>query len=251
MALEDLTPAVRVEAILDGADIDPANRLEYFLKQAANEVPKPATSDAYHKISVSASGEYELTPVLFARGSGTDSIVAIDTETTGDDPCTATGLKAFSGGVISEAAGKASFAYGARTSGTSTQAVGDTSAAFGAGCVAEGISSFAAGQKSYAKANLSTAFGNNTIASGRAQTALGQYNVEDTEEVSGHGTGAHKYLLIVGNGTNANSKSNALTLDWDGNVVCRNIPAPPSAAGTYSLKCTVDASGNASYAWTL
>ena len=45
MALEDLTPAVRVEAILDGADIEPANRLEYFLKQAANEVPKAAAEN--------------------------------------------------------------------------------------------------------------------------------------------------------------------------------------------------------------
>lgn len=35
MALEDLNPAVRVEEILDGADIEPANRLEYFLKKAA------------------------------------------------------------------------------------------------------------------------------------------------------------------------------------------------------------------------
>lgn len=33
--LENLTPAVRVEEILDGADIEPATRLEYFLKKAA------------------------------------------------------------------------------------------------------------------------------------------------------------------------------------------------------------------------
>lgn len=35
MALENLEPATRIESILDGEDIAPATRLEYFLKQAA------------------------------------------------------------------------------------------------------------------------------------------------------------------------------------------------------------------------
>lgn len=58
MALEDLTPAVRIEAILDGAAIEPANRLEYFLKQAANEVPKPTVSDAGKVLTVDDEGKY-------------------------------------------------------------------------------------------------------------------------------------------------------------------------------------------------
>ena len=33
--LENLEPAVRIEEILDGQDIEPATRLEYFLKKAA------------------------------------------------------------------------------------------------------------------------------------------------------------------------------------------------------------------------
>lgn len=63
MALEDLTPAVRVEGILDGANIEPATRLEYFLSKAANEVPKPAgSSDAGKVMSVNSGGTgYELT----------------------------------------------------------------------------------------------------------------------------------------------------------------------------------------------
>lgn len=35
MALENLDPAVRIEEILDGQDIEPATRLEYFLKKAS------------------------------------------------------------------------------------------------------------------------------------------------------------------------------------------------------------------------
>lgn len=62
MALEDLNPAVRVEEILDGADIEPATRLEYFMKKAANEVPKPAgSSDAGKVVTVNEDGDgYEL-----------------------------------------------------------------------------------------------------------------------------------------------------------------------------------------------
>lgn len=65
MALEDLTPAVREEAILDGADIDPATRLEYFLSKAANEVPKPTgSSDAGKVVTVNEDGDgFELDDV--------------------------------------------------------------------------------------------------------------------------------------------------------------------------------------------
>jgi hypothetical protein len=35
------------------------------------------------------------------------------------------------------------------------------------------------------------------------------FNIEDTNE---------KYVSIVGNGTNYNNRSNAHTLDWDGNA---------------------------------
>lgn len=56
MALEDLTPAVRVESILNGDEITPANRLEYFLQKAATELPKPAAGDAGKVLSVSSGG---------------------------------------------------------------------------------------------------------------------------------------------------------------------------------------------------
>lgn len=36
MALENLTPENRVERLLSGSDLEPANRLEYFLKQAGS-----------------------------------------------------------------------------------------------------------------------------------------------------------------------------------------------------------------------
>lgn len=47
------------------------------------------------------------------------------------------------------------------------------------------------------------------MASSDNQTAIGKCNVEDT---------AGKYALIVGNGTSDSNRSNALTVDWNGNV---------------------------------
>lgn len=55
--MPDLTPSVRVEEILSGADITPATRLEYFLSKAANEIPKPSgVSDAGKVLTVKADG---------------------------------------------------------------------------------------------------------------------------------------------------------------------------------------------------
>ena len=69
---------------------------------------------------------------------------------------------------------------------------------------------------------------------------LGKYN--DTTDIANN-------ILIVGNGTDANNRSNAMTLSTDGTIVSKNLPAAPSTAGTYTLQCTVDAQGNATYSW--
>lgn len=77
---------------------------------------------------------------------------------------------------------------------------------------AEG-SGTAIGGTSHAEGNGTTkgvyshAEGHGTIASSNFQHVQGQYNIEDTED---------KYAHIVGKGT-YNARSNAHTLDWDGN----------------------------------
>jgi hypothetical protein len=51
--------------------------------------------------------------------------------------------------------------------------------------------------------------------------AIGQYNIEDTSDTatySSYGSGARKYLFTIGNGTADNARSNALTVDWNGNT---------------------------------
>lgn len=57
-----------------------------------------------------------------------------------------------------------------------------------------------------------------TIAKGDAQTAIGRYNSPDNGT---DGTSAGRwgtYAFYIGNGTSDNARSNALTVDWSGNV---------------------------------
>lgn len=47
------------------------------------------------------------------------------------------------------------------------------------------------------------------------------------------------YLFTLGNGADDQHLSNALTVDWNGNLVCNNIPACPSTDGTYNLQVSI------------
>ena len=87
----------------------------------------------------------------------------------------------------------------------------------------------------------SCAHGTGTNASSSYQTAIGQFNTVDSNNT---------YAFIIGNGTADNSRSNAMTVAWDGTIVSKNLPAVNTAtAGTYNLQATVDSQGNVTYAW--
>ena len=142
------------------------------------------------------------------------------------------GIFSFSNGYLNEASGiyshaegdnTTSSAYTSHAEGTSTTASGDYSHAEGNGTTSSGDYSHAEGSWSTASGNYSHAEGYNTKASsnyshaeGRGtkassenQHVQGKYNIEDTE---------NKYTHIVGNGTNDGTRSNAHTLDWNGNA---------------------------------
>lgn len=74
---------------------------------------------------------------------------------------------------------------------------------------ASGYAAFAAGNGTEAIGKNSFAEGQRTIANGENQHVQGKYNVKDT---------ANKYAHIVGNGMTDAKRSNAHTLDWDGNA---------------------------------
>ena len=92
--------------------------------------------------------------------------------------------------------------------GEGTTASGQASHAEGSGTVAEGTSSHAEGYSTTAKGKNSHAEGFGTIASGENSHTEGKYNIEDSKNL---------YANIIGNGQ-SNKRSNAHTLDWQGNA---------------------------------
>lgn len=103
-----------------------------------------------------------------------------------------------------EASGSYSFAAGlhAKATGTRSHAVNYGTEASGPYTHAQGVRSVASGSGAHVE-------GLDCIASGDYSHVQGQYNIEDTE---------NKYAHIVGNGTDDDARSNAHTLDWDGNA---------------------------------
>lgn len=98
--------------------------------------------------------------------------------------------------------------------GSFSHAEGGDAIASGQYSHAEGYKTKASGQTTHAEGSgteasgrWSHAEGNGTIASGDYQHAQGKYNIADAA-----------FAHIVGNGDDANKRSNAHTLDWDGNA---------------------------------
>jgi hypothetical protein len=143
------------------------------------------------------------------------------------DSAHAEGYKAIASGSASHAEGANTQAkgnnshaegYNTTTSGSASHAEGGNTKALGTYSHAEGANSTATGTGSYSHAE-----GYNTITSGIAahaegfnikassnyQHVQGKYNVEDAKNIYAH---------IVGNGTTDGLRSNAHTIDWDGNA---------------------------------
>lgn len=123
----------------------------------------------------------------------------------------AEGIGATASGSFSHAEG-----YGTKSSGQNSHAEGDNTTAYGQNSHAEGYYTIANGRNSHAEGFYTTANeiyshaeGNRTVASGKAQHVEGVANIEDTKD---------KYIHIAGNGVDSSNRSNAHTLDWEGNA---------------------------------
>lgn len=114
------------------------------------------------------------------------------------------GTNAFAGGTRTKASGNNSHAEG-----YDTQATGLGSHSEGISTTASGAYSHAEGTNTTASGNYSHSEGNSTIAKWQCQHVQGKYNIEDA---------TNKYAHIVGNGTSTSSRSNAHTIDWEGNA---------------------------------
>lgn len=130
----------------------------------------------------------------------------------------ASGYTSHAEGQFTTASEYCSHAEGCQTiaSGVKSHAEGDSTTASNSFSHAEGNHTKANGESSHAEGFYTEASGDSSHAEGSNTTALsdcqhvqGKYNIEDT---------ANKYAHIVGNGSSRDNKSNAHTLDWNGNA---------------------------------
>lgn len=101
-------------------------------------------------------------------------------------------------------------------------AVGDYSHAEGHNTKALWASSHAEGESTIARGWRSHAEGYGTVANGRNQHVSGTYNIAD-----------NRYLVIVGNGSSDSSRSNAYTLETNGNAWYSGEVYVGSTSGTH------------------
>ena len=127
-------------------------------------------------------------------------------------------------GYYNQTTGSASTAIG-----YSNESTGTGSVATGRDTIASGNGSFSGGRDTQAIGNYSTALGRygiangyyssvngyNTLSTHKAQFVFGEYNVADASSEESNARG--NYVEIVGNGTADDARSNARTLDWNGN----------------------------------
>lgn len=151
--------------------------------------------------STTASGDYAHTEGGGTAASGNHA------HAEGADSV-ASGNRAHAEGITTTASGNDSHAEGG-----STTASGVASHAEGYHTTASAYYAHAEGGSTTASANFSHAEGNNTKASSNAQHVQGKYNIEDN---------AGKYAFIIGNGTADNARSNALAVDWNGDIYPSN-----------------------------
>lgn len=156
-------------------------------------------------------------------GSATGSLRSVGSAT--EDNSYTMGTNAFAEGSGTKASGFSSHAEGNSTTadGTMSHAEGSGTTASGTLAHAEGGGTTASGTTSHAEGNSTTASGDSshaegefTIANHLSQHVFGEYNEVDTSSAAASARGT--YVEIVGNGTNT-SRSNARTLDWEGNEV--------------------------------
>lgn len=138
---------------------------------------------------------------------------------------TASGRAAHAEGVATIASGS----QGSHAEGRYTEAIGASSHAEGLETKSSGQASHAEGKSSGSPGNYAHAEGWGTVASGEASHAEGRFNVAAGEfqhvqgkfnisDVDADGKPLNRYAHIVGNGSDSGNKSNAHTLDWQGNA---------------------------------
>ena len=162
-------------------------------------------------IETTASGNHSHAEGSATIADGYDSHAEGGCSTASGERSHAEGYRTMAIGDFSHSEGSESLASGyvSHAEGFGTAATGDYDHAEGSSTIANGHVSHAEGASTRTEGYASHSEGTYTIAAGDSQHVQGKYNIEDYED---------KYAHIVGNGTDDDGRSNAHTLDWDGNA---------------------------------
>jgi len=154
---------------------------------------------------------------------------------------TASGYKSISMGNGCTASGFTSVAIGNNSTATSDYciSIGNSSSSKSVGAISLGENAIASGSHS-------VAIGTYVASTSNYNTVIGKYNAA-TVSSNGSYLDVGDYAFIIGNGT-ANTtadRSNALTVDWNGNLwAANNVSALSLNVGTNRNSMVVDSSGN-------
>lgn len=195
-----------------------ANKITWADKVALQEKPdvvaeNKVTAADMNQIKTAVNETIDTMPSNLVNGQADGSIRSIGAyDETGKllgVYAQAFGFETVASGEYSHAEGRGTKASGlwSHAEGWNTKALNDDSHAEGHNTIASGYYSHAEGLNTAASGYCSHAEGRNTTASGNTQHVQGKYNVRDSAL-------AH----IVGNGSSDSNKSNAHTLDWQGNA---------------------------------
>lgn len=212
------------------------------IEELSGEV-QDALTDKMDKVNPTGSGSLSI-------GRKANTTISLHSIALGNN-VTASAVAAFAEGSGTIASASEAHAEGQNTEakgqhshaeGSITVAQGIDSHAEGVGSLARGVASHAEGDGTTAKGDYSHAEGHFTTAKHRAQHVFGEYNIIDSSEAEPTERGT--YVEIVGNGdSGTNERSNARTLDWDGNeVLAGDLTINGSTSVTTALGSKADAS---------
>lgn len=196
------------------------------------------TDDKMDKIDPVGTGSFSMN-----RKAGT--VIGTNSHAEGNDT-TASGSYSHAEGDWTTASGKSSHAEGyyTKASGPYSHAEGYNTTASGDYSHAEGYKTIAGGQGSHAEGSSTKAHGGDSHAEGYNTTASGNYSHAEGYNTTANGSDSHvqgkcniadtsnKYADIIGNGTSNTARSNAATVDWEGNAWFAGDVYTGSTSGT-------------------
>ena len=228
------THTVKIEKIIYTFTRLPHQLINGFPKEAVNMVCNGTAS--YNGYSM---GENEMINKRATFAIGYGNILNGDSTFAVGGHNSVTGSRAMAFGKHNTCSGNDSFVFGLgnTVSGKNAVAIGQANTASGlnscavggSGNMASGSAATAMGYMTKATGNFATSINAGTEAAGQASTAMGiytkathmaqlvygEFNALDSSANAANQNGT--YVEIVGNGTNENNRSNARTLDWEGN----------------------------------